>query len=221
MAARSVSNNRSIINRPSIASSQETCSITCHRLHATMGGAVSELQAAEAMELAEISQFTPTEVKKLYKRFRKLDKKKTGTISHDDFLTVPELAMNPLVERIIDVFITDSDHESNINFRDFIVALSVFSTKSAHEPRLRFAFRIYDINNDGFITEDDLYKVLKMMVGDNISDTALQDIVSNTIKVADVDGDGKLSFPEFANALQSGSGGAFALSNMSVEVNKF
>jgi len=39
--------------------------------------------------------------------------------------------------------------------------------------------------------------VLKMMVGNNLKDTQLQEIVDKTIMEADKDGDGKLSFEEF------------------------
>lgn len=32
------------------------------------------------------------------------------------------------------------------------------------------AFQIYDINGDGYITPDELFAILKMMVGNNLSD---------------------------------------------------
>jgi Ca2+-binding EF-hand superfamily protein len=41
-------------------------------------------------------------------------------------------------------------------------------------------------------------QVLKMMVTDGISDAQLSFIVDQTIKEADGDGDGKISFDEFA-----------------------
>lgn len=39
------------------------------------------------------------DVKKLYKRFKKLDKDGNGLVSREEFLMVPELALNPLVKR--------------------------------------------------------------------------------------------------------------------------
>lgn len=41
------------------------------------------------------------------------------------------------------------------------------------------------------------FKVLKMMVGNNLKDTQLQQIVDKTILFADKDEDGKISFEEF------------------------
>ena len=41
-------------------------------------------------------------------------------------------------------------------------------TREDREEKLRFAFRIYDIDNNGFISNVDLFQVLKTMVGDNL-----------------------------------------------------
>ena len=47
------------------------------------------------------------------------------------------------------------------------------------------AFRIYDMDNDGYISNGELFQVLKMMVGSNLKDTQLQQIVDKTILFAD------------------------------------
>ena len=41
-------------------------------------------------------------------------------------------------------------------------------TREDREEKLRFAFRIYDIDNNGFISDMELFQVLKTMVGDNL-----------------------------------------------------
>ena len=46
-------------------------------------------------------------------------------------------------------------------------------------------FRIYDMDNDGFISNGELFQVLKMMVGNNLKDTQLQQIVDKTILMND------------------------------------
>ena len=48
-----------------------------------------------------------------------------------------------------------------------------------------------------------LFTVLKMMVGNNLKDTQLQQIVDKTIVYADKDGDGKISFEEFCDVVES------------------
>ena len=59
------------------------------------------------------------------------------------------------------------------------------------------AFKIYDMDKDGYISNGELFQVLKMMVGSNLKDAQLQQIVDKTIFHADTDGDGKISFEEF------------------------
>ena len=61
------------------------------------------------------------------------------------------------------------------------------------------AFKIYDIDKDGFIGNGELFQVLKTMVGNNLTDKQLQQIVDKTILYADKDGDGKISFDEFCS----------------------
>jgi Ca2+-binding EF-hand superfamily protein len=55
------------------------------------------------------------------------------------------------------------------------------------------------MDNDGFISNGELFQVLKMMVGNNLKDTQLQQIVDKTIVFADKDEDGKISFEEFCS----------------------
>ena len=51
------------------------------------------------------------EIKRLGKRFRKLDLDNSGSLSVDEFMTLPELQQNPLVQRVIDIFDTDGNGE--------------------------------------------------------------------------------------------------------------
>lgn len=59
------------------------------------------------------------------------------------------------------------------------------------------AFKVYDIDRDGYISNGELFLVLKMMVGNNLKEQQLQQIVDKTIMEADQDGDGKIDFEEF------------------------
>jgi serine/threonine-protein phosphatase 2B regulatory subunit len=81
--------------------------------------------------------------------------------------------------------------------------VSQFSVKGDKLSKLKFAFRIYDIDNDGYISNGELFQVLKMMVGNNLKDTQLQQIVDKTIIYADKDGDGRISFEEFSQVVST------------------
>ncbi|PAA53499.1 hypothetical protein BOX15_Mlig030067g1 [Macrostomum lignano] len=143
--------------------------------------------------------FDVEELKRLGKRFKKLDLDGSGSLSVDEFMSLPELQQNPLVQRVIEIF--DTDHNGEVDFKEFIDGVSQFSVRGNKEAKLRFAFKIYDIDNDGYISNGELFTVLKMMVGNNLKDAQLQQIVDKTIIFADKDGDGRISFEEFCEVV--------------------
>lgn len=51
------------------------------------------------------------EIKRLGKRFKKLDLDNSGSLSVEEFMSLPELQQNPLVQRVIDIFDTDGNGE--------------------------------------------------------------------------------------------------------------
>ncbi len=105
------------------------------------------------------------------------------------------MSSNPLALRLLAVF--DNDGSGDVDFKEFITGLGVFTAKGKKEEKLAFAFKVYDIDRDGYISNGELFLVLKMMVGNNLKDLQLQQIVDKTIMEADSDGDGKISFEEF------------------------
>lgn len=149
----------------------------------------------------EGTKFDRDEIDRLKKRFMKLDKDGSGTIDKSEFLSIPGISSNPLASRLMDVF--DEDGSGTIDFQEFIMGLSAFSGKTSKSDKLNFAFKIYDIDRDGYIGNGELFIVMKMMVGKNLQDEELQQIVDKTMMEADMDGDGKLSFEEFKNAVDS------------------
>merc|ERR1712166_1220610 len=157
-------------------------------------------QLAKDQDQLKNLNFSEDELQKLYKNFNKLDKDKSGTLEPQEFFDIPELANNPLVKRVIDVL--DKNKDGSISFLEFVQGLNSLSAGSTQEEKLRFAFQIYDINSDGFISNGELFTVLKMMVGNNLNDVQLQQLVDRTIIKADKGLDGKINFEEFADMVK-------------------
>lgn len=127
------------------------------------------------------------EIRRLGKRFKKLDADGSGALSVQEFMSVPELQQNPLVQRVIDIFDTDGNGEidfkgewipslvrlRNCLVSEFIGGISQFSVKGDKESKLKckfdkhlrsiehgysssVAFKIYDIDKDGFISNGNI-----------------------------------------------------------------
>jgi len=154
------------------------------------------LTMEQIQEMKVQSDFNDDELKRLFKRFKRLDTDKSGALSIAEFLAIPELEHNPLVQRVVATF--DSDQSGEVDFHEFIKALSVFTTSGdVKESKFLFVYKLYDVDGDGFISNSDLYHVLKAMVGNNLNDVQLQQLVDRTILQGDKNKDGKLSYDEF------------------------
>ncbi len=145
--------------------------------------------------------FSKQELRILYKNFTELDKDKSGKLEPDEFFDVPELQDNPIVQKVISVF--DKDKDGKISFYEFVTGLATLADDMKKEDKYRFAFNIYDTNGDGFISNGDLYSTLKLLVGDNMEDIQIQQVVDRTIILADTDFDGKISYDEFVDFVQN------------------
>ena len=90
------------------------------------------------------------------------------------------------------IAIFDEDGSGAVDFQEFIAGLSAFSSKGNKEEKLRciyldflswvywsdvlVAFKVYDMDRDGFISNGELFIVLKMLVGYNLKDGQLQQV---------------------------------------------
>ena len=67
-----------------------------------------QLQKEELDEICADTGFNAKQVKRLYSRFTTLDRDNTGYLDRQDFVRIPELHVNPLRDRIIEVLIDDN-----------------------------------------------------------------------------------------------------------------
>jgi serine/threonine-protein phosphatase 2B regulatory subunit len=58
------------------------------------------------------------------------------------------------------------------------------------------------MDGDGYLSNGDLYNCLKMLVGDNLTNIQVQQLVDRSIIAADKDCDGKLSYEEFTEFIK-------------------
>lgn len=153
------------------------------------------------------SLLNPVDIDKLYHHFLRLDADGNGVIDRDEFLLHPAISSNPLAPRIMTMF--DVDRSGTIDFAEFVHGLARFSGRGGAERRMRFAFDIYDEDGDGFISNGELFRTLRGMLGTQMKEVQLQQVVDRTIRDLDKDGDGKISFDEWVDGVGRRNGRLF------------
>ena len=170
-----------------------------------MGSNLSILLQKDEIELiSSETGFTPKQIKRLYSRFTNLDKNNLGYLTRHDFARIPELHVNPLRDRIIEVLIDDYGQDEKINFRQFAKVMSIFNqndidSNDNKEKKLRFLFSFYDRDKDENINKTELIGIISMLVGNNLSNELISGIADRTLN--DYGADGFISYQMFKQAL--------------------
>ena len=126
------------------------------------------------------------------RRFDQIDSDKDGQITLNDLKNIHmDMAENPLLERTFRVMKGSSE---SLTLPALESAVERLSTPS-EQDKLRFVFDIYDVDQDGFISPEDLFSSVKLMCRDNLSDLQLSQLVRRTFQ--EFDNDGKISFSDF------------------------
>ncbi|GJX42245.1 calcineurin subunit B-like protein [Tanacetum coccineum] len=130
-----------------------------------MGNTSSMLTQYDIEEVQEHcnNTFSQQEIVSLYQRFCQLDRNSGGFISADEFLSVPEFAVNPLSQRLFRMI-------DGLNFKEFVAFLSAFSSRATLQHKVEFIFKVYDSDGNGKVAFSDLLDVLRDLTGQFISE---------------------------------------------------
>ncbi|RNF22116.1 calcineurin B subunit [Trypanosoma conorhini] len=158
-------------------------------------GEASSLTPEEMRKLQEATALSEAQILRLHQRFTMLDRAGQGTITAEVFSSIASVASNPLLGRVLKVL--DSTGDGKIDFAKFAKALAVFSPQADKREKLRFTYKMYDFDGDDKISNRDLFETLKIMVGTNLTEVQLQQIVDKTFIEVDLNRDGYITFDEF------------------------
>ena len=159
----------------------------------------NELSRLTDSEISALSNFSESDIRKLYNRFVAIDIDQSGQLDVGEIMSINDIQQNPLTRRVISVL--DTNKNNKISFTEFLVGVARLTAANDPESRVKFFFDLYDINEDGFISNGDLFRILEFMTGENLSDEQRQQLVDRTIRDADDDKDGLLNFQEFKAAV--------------------
>ncbi|RZC79666.1 hypothetical protein C5167_042242 [Papaver somniferum] len=139
--------------------------------------------------LSMLTQYDIEEVQQHYRSGR-------GFISSDEFLSIPEFAVNPLSQRLLKII-------NGLNFKEFVSFLSTFSSGFTREQKIEFIFKIYDLNCNGQVTFNDIMNMLRDLTGTYISEQQRQQVLTQLLKEAGYTEDSVFVLEDFVKILSS------------------
>ncbi|CAG5087970.1 Oidioi.mRNA.OKI2018_I69.PAR.g11684.t1.cds [Oikopleura dioica] len=167
-----------------------------------MGAKQAKLTKKELADLSDKTKFSPKEIKHWHHGFMK--DCPTGKLSKGEFSKIynqffPKGDPTAFSQFVFNVF--DDNGDGSIEFEEFLQALSVTS-RGKLEEKLEWAFRLYDLDNDGTITRKEMTAIVEAifsMVGENEKkeNCTPKERVDKIFDKMDKDGNGSLSKEEF------------------------
>lgn len=176
-----------------------------------MGNTAPKLKPEEIEEYAQIAagKFTKKEIQALYEQFVQISTLEDGQAQ--DLINAREfhLAMgfksqNFILKRMFEIF--DENGDGGITFSEFLKGLSALSGKASEQEKMKFSFRLYDVNKDGKISKAELKTMLKGSVTAfpyKFSEEEMDALVERTFAESDLNRNGYISYNEYTTLIAS------------------
>ncbi|KAE8279046.1 Kv channel-interacting protein 4 [Larimichthys crocea] len=116
----------------------------------------------EGLEQLEAqTRFSRKELQILYRGFK--NECPSGVVNEDTFKDIysqffPQGDASTYAHFLFNAF--DTDHNGSVSFEDFVMGLSILLRGTIQE-KLNWAFNLYDINKDGYITKEEMLDIMK------------------------------------------------------------
>nr|CDS34249.2 calmodulin [Hymenolepis microstoma] len=144
--------------------------------------------------LLQTDQITADQVSELFKTFSLFDRNQDGLITTDDLGTVMKsLGVNLSKKELMEMLKEgDFSGDGAIDFKEF-VTLAINSVNDAeNNEQLLNTFRLFDKDNNGFISPAELRQVLTAL-GEKLHEGQVEEMIRNI----DRDRDGRINYDEF------------------------
>ncbi|KAL2320995.1 hypothetical protein Fmac_029964 [Flemingia macrophylla] len=137
---------------------------------------------------------TQDQIAEFYEAFCLIDKNFDGYITADELAAIiRSLEGNPTKEEIQNMIgEVDVDGNGNIAFEEFLNIIMGRKKKESLAEELKEAFKVFDRDQDGYISASEL-RLVMVNFGEKMTDEEAEQMV----READLDGDGLVNFEEF------------------------
>ncbi len=152
------------------------------------------------MQAVSLDKLTEAQIAEFGEAFSLFDKEGRGTITTNDLGAVMRsLGLNPS-EAELKAMLKDIDAGGNgtIEFPEFLTLLTSKAKERAEQAEIVAAFRVFDRNNDGHISGDEIRHIMG-----NLGEKITKEEVDEMMREAKADGDGKLKYEQFVTMMNS------------------
>lgn len=161
---------------------------------------VCSLRRDEIAAYVQSTHFTAQEIRALWFHFKEISstEEDDGIIDRTEFQTAMLFRDSVLLDRIFRVF--DTNHDEMINFSEFISCLSALSNKATPEEKLRLSFNIYDTDDDGLISKEELATMVAATMREHeivMSSDDIEKVVRGTLNEIQPSRENYISFEEY------------------------
>ncbi|XP_040993059.1 calmodulin-7-like [Juglans microcarpa x Juglans regia] len=145
-------------------------------------------------------QLTDDQISELREAFSLFDKDGDGCITAKELGNVMRsLGQNPTEPELQEMINeADTDNNGTINFVEFLELMARVMKDAALEEELREAFRVFDKDQDGLISEAELRNVMT-----NLGEKLTKEEVDEMIREVDMDGNNQVDYEEFAKVMMA------------------
>ncbi|CAN2389540.1 lysophosphatidylcholine acyltransferase 2 [Pristimantis euphronides] len=119
------------------------------------------------------------------------DLSKGGRIGIEEFANHLKLPVSDLLKELFALF--DRNKDGTIDFREYVIGIAILCHPANSEDTIQMAFKLFDLDGDGSITEAEFGSLLRSSLGVPDLD------VSKLFQDMDADESGKISYEEFKN----------------------